>query len=185
MPYSLNEGISLFGDWFYIHFVENKGMAFGWVIPYFSSEVSKITLSIFRVVAVTAIGYYLFTLPKSTPKGLRISIALIFSGAIGNIIDSAFYGVIFDGSYNQIATFLPEKGYAPFMQGWVVDMFYFKAYWPEWIPYFGGSEVFPPVFNFADASISVGIGLIFFFQKSFFKQEEKTEEVKETPKETV
>ena len=180
MTYSYEDGISILGDWFYIHFVENKGMAFGWVIPYFSPTVSKITLSLFRVVAVSGIGYYLYNLPKTAHKGLRISIALIFAGAVGNILDSAFYGMIFNESFNQIATFMPaEGGYAPFMQGWVVDMFYFKANWPNWMPYIGGNEVFPPVFNLADASISIGISMIFLFQKRFFKANESAVEVPE------
>jgi signal peptidase II len=171
----IQQSFPLFGDWFFIDFIENRGMAFGME---FGGDWGKLALSLFRIVAITGIGYYLFKLPKETSKGLKISISLIFAGAFGNIIDSAFYGIIFDNSFNKIATFMPlEGGYASFLHGWVVDMFHFNAYWPQWVPKIGGSEVFPPIFNLADMSISIGIGLIFIFQKSFFKKEEtpKTE----------
>ena len=166
----LSDEFPVLGDWFYIHFVENKGMAFGME---FGGDWGKLALSLFRIVAVCGIGYYLYKIPKSAPKGLKISIALIFAGALGNIIDSAFYGVIFDGSYGQIATFLPEKGYSSFLHGWVVDMFWFplmEGNFPEWLPFWGGEHFmfFRPVFNLADASISIGIGMIFLFQRRFF-----------------
>ncbi|PJB15195.1 MAG: lipoprotein signal peptidase [Flavobacteriales bacterium CG_4_9_14_3_um_filter_32_8] len=175
----LSQEFPLIGDWFYIHFTENKGMAFGME---FGGEYGKLFLSLFRVVAVFAIGYYLFRLPKTTHKGLKISVALIFAGAIGNILDSAFYGLIFNDSFHQIATFLPEEGgYAPFLHGWVVDMFWFpllEGNFPEWLPFWGGDQFlfFRPVFNVADASISVGISIIFIFNKKFFskKVEEET-----------
>ena len=165
------------GDWFYIHFTENKGMAFGME---FGGDWGKLALSLFRIIAVCGIGYYLFkVIPKNAHKGLKISVSLIFAGAIGNILDSAFYGIIFNESFNQIATFLPEEGgYAPFLYGWVVDMFYFpliEGNFPNWFPFWGGEHFlfFRPVFNIADASISFGIGLIFLFNKRFFKKEEE------------
>ncbi|MCL4857716.1 MAG: signal peptidase II, partial [Flavobacteriales bacterium] len=116
-----------------------------------------------------------FTLPKNTPKGLKICGALVLAGAIGNIIDSAFYGVIFNDSLNQIATLFPEQGgYASLLHGRVVDMFWFPLFegtFPEWFPVWGGEEFlfFRPVFNVADASISVGIVSIFLFYRNFFK----------------
>ncbi|NCP44962.1 MAG: lipoprotein signal peptidase [Flavobacteriales bacterium CG18_big_fil_WC_8_21_14_2_50_32_9] len=174
----LGDDIPIIGDWFIIHFIENPGMAFGME---FGGEYGKLALSLFRIVAVTGIGYVLFTLPKTAPTGLKICGALVFAGALGNIIDSAFYGIIFNESFNQIATFLPEEGgYAPFLHGWVVDMFsfpLFKGVFPEWFPIWGGEDFlfFRPVFNVADASISVGISLIFIFQKRFFKKEEAIE----------
>ena len=185
----LSEEFPVLGDWFYIHFVENKGMAFGME---FGGDWGKLALSLFRIVAVCGIGYYLYTLPKSSHKGLKISIALIFAGAVGNIIDSAFYGVIFNESFNQVATFMPaEGGYASFLHGWVVDMFWFplmEGNFPDWFPIWDGEHFmfFRPVFNLADASISIGISMIFLFQKSFFQSVEKTVEVvKETTEETV
>jgi signal peptidase II len=168
----LGQEFPVFGDWFYIHFTENPGMAFGME---FGGEWGKLALSLFRIVAVTGIAYVLFTLPKETPKGLKICGSLILAGAIGNIIDSAFYGVIFNDSFNQLATFLPEGGgYETFLHGRVVDMFWFPLFhgvFPEWVPFWGGEDFmfFRPVFNVADAAISVGIGLIFIFQKRFFK----------------
>jgi len=174
----LGQEFPVLGDWFYIHFTENPGMAFGME---FGGEWGKLALSLFRIVAVCGIGYYLFTLPKTTPKGLKISISLIFAGAIGNILDSAFYGIIFNESYNQLATFMPaEGGYASFLHGRVVDMLWFPLVdgnFPEWLPIWGGEYFmfFRPVFNVADSAISVGIGLIFIFQKSFFKKEEEIE----------
>lgn len=173
----LSEEFPVLGNWFYIHFTENRGMAFGME---FGGEYGKLALSLFRIVAVTGIGYVLFTLPKTAPKGLKICGALVFSGALGNIIDSAFYGLIFNESFNQVATFLPEEGgYAPFLHGWVVDMFWFplmEGTFPDWLPIWGGEDFlfFRPVFNVADAAISVGIVLIFIFQKKFFQKESET-----------
>jgi len=172
----LSQEFPVFGNWFYIHFTENKGMAFGME---FGGDWGKLALSLFRIVAICGIGYYLFkVLPKDAHKGLKISVALIFAGAIGNILDSAFYGLIFNESFNQIATFLPENGgYAPFLYGWVVDMFWFplvEGYFPDWLPIWGGEHFlfFRPVFNIADMSISFGIGLVFVFNKRFFKKDE-------------
>ncbi len=169
----LSQEFPVFGDWFYIHFTENRGMAFGME---FGGDWGKLALSLFRIVAVCGIGYYLFRLPKSSHTGLKVSVALIFAGAIGNIIDSAFYGLIFNESFNQLATFMPEEGgYAPFLHGWVVDMLWFplmEGNFPDWMPFWGGEHFlfFRPVFNIADASISIGIGLIFLFNKRFFNK---------------
>ena len=174
----LSQEFPIFGNWFYIHFTENKGMAFGME---FGGDWGKLALSLFRIIAVFGIGYYLFKMAKNAHKGFRICVALIFAGAIGNIIDSAFYGLIFNESFNQIATFLPEDGgYAPFLHGWVVDMLWFpllEGNFPDWVPFWGGEHFlfFRPVFNIADAAISVGIALIFIFNKRFFKKEQVVE----------
>ena len=172
----LGDEFPVLGNWFYIHFVENPGMAFGME---FGGDWGKLALSLFRIVAVFGIGYYLFKLAKDAHKGFRVCVALIFAGAIGNILDSAFYGLIFNESFNQIATFMPEGGgYASFLHGRVVDMFYFPlfdGFFPEWFPIWGGEHFmfFRPVFNVADAAISIGIALIFIFNKRFFKKEVK------------
>ena len=172
----LSQEFPVLGNWFYIHFTENKGMAFGME---FGGDWGKLALSLFRIFAVCGIGYYLFkVLPKDVHKGLKVSVALIFAGAIGNILDSVFYGVVFNDSFNQIASFMPEEGgYAPFLYGWVVDMFWFplmEGNFPEWMPIWGGEHFmfFRPVFNIADAAISVGIGAVFVFNKQFFPKEE-------------
>jgi len=168
----LSEEFAVLGDWFYIHFTENNGMAFGMEI---AGNYGKLILSLFRIVAVSLIGWYLFKLPsKGATKGLMISGALIFAGALGNIIDSAFYGLIFNDSYYQTATLFPEEGgYAPFLFGKVVDMFYFPIYegfLPENLPIWGGNYFifFRPVFNMADAAISIGVVSVLLFHRSFF-----------------
>lgn len=169
---SLGQEFHVLGDWFIIHFVENNGMAFGFEL---AGEYGKMILSIFRILAVTAIGWYLFRLVKQeTPVGFIISLSLIFAGAIGNIIDSAFYGMLFDHSYGQVAAFLPDGGgYGTFLHGKVVDMFYFpliRGDYPDWIPFLGGQEFlfFRPVFNIADSSITVGIFSVLIFYRNFF-----------------
>lgn len=165
-------------DWFIIHFVENNGMAFGMEL---GGSFGKMFLSIFRIGAVGAIAWYLYkiTQKKETSMGLIVCVSMIFAGAMGNIIDSAFYGMIFDASYGRVATFLPEGGgYASFLHGKVVDMFYFpiwRGVYPSWLPWVGGDSFifFRPVFNIADASISVGIFTLLIFQKKFLPSEEK------------
>ena len=158
-------------DWFIIHFTENKGMAFGME---FGGDMGKYVLSIFRIVAIIFIAIYLRKLAISKVKnGILFSISLILAGAIGNMIDSAFYGLIFSESYGQLATVF-EGGYAGFLQGKVVDMFYFpiiNGHLPNWLPFVGGNHFifFRPVFNIADASISVGVINILLFHRSFFK----------------
>ena len=172
----LGQEYNILGNWFIIHFLENNGMAFGLEI---SGEFGKIILSIFRIIAVAAIGWYLVHLIRlNASGGLILSISLVMAGAIGNIIDSAFYGMIFSDSYFRVAEFLPEGGgYSSFLHGQVVDMLYFpviKGNFPAWFPIWGSQEFifFRPVFNIADSSITIGVALILIFQKRFFKHQE-------------
>jgi signal peptidase II len=159
--------------WFIIHFTENNGMALGME---FSGQYGKIFLSVFRIAAVSLIGYYLWTLVKRLAHpGLIISISLILAGALGNIIDCAFYGLLFSDSDNyEIAKFMPkEGGYASFLHGKVVDMFYFpilEGHFPSWVPFWGTEEFifFRPVFNISDSAITVGVILILLFQRKFY-----------------
>ena len=160
-----------FFDWFIIHFTENKGMAFGLE---FGGKLGKYLLSIFRILAIVIISvFWLKLINNQVKKGIIYSISLILSGAIGNMIDSAFYGMIFSESYGQIATVF-EGGYSSFLQGKVVDMFYFpliNGYFPKWLPFVGGNHFifFRPIFNIADAAISTGVINILIFHRSFFK----------------
>lgn len=165
----LGEEFSVFGDWFYIHFVENNGMAFGMEM---GGSIGKFILTIFRIVAVGGIIYYLNKLCKKEGKTQLIAlISLVLAGAVGNIVDSIFYGVIFDSSIGQVATLFPaDGGYSTWLQGRVVDMFYFpiiEGRFYDWIPFWGGESFcfFRPVFNFADAAISVGMVLLLILQK--------------------
>ncbi len=161
-------------DWFYIHFTENNGMAFGIEL---GGYYGKLALSLFRLVFVGVIASFLAKLVrKKADKILIVSISLVLAGAIGNIIDGTFYGLLFSESYHQLATFMPEDGgYAPLFFGRVVDMFYFplfKGYLPEWLPFWGGDYFvfFRPVFNIADAAISIGVGIMILFQKRMMKE---------------
>lgn len=172
----LGESYTIFGNWSYIHFTENYGMAFGLE---FWGKVGKILLSLFRIAAVVAIGFYmrhLIRTSKATP-GSIVGLALIMAGALGNILDSAFYGIIFNDSWGQVAQLFPSSGgYASFLHGKVVDMFYFplvEGHFPSWIPLWGGEDFvfFRPVFNFADASISIGVIYILLFQRKLFAQD--------------
>jgi signal peptidase II len=181
---ALGDEFSVIGKWFLIHFVENNGMAFGFE---FGGEYGKIFLSLFRIVAVIGIGWYIKTISKKeVPMGYIACVSLIMAGAIGNIIDSAFYGLIFSDSYGQVATIFPEGGgYASFLHGRVVDMFYFpliSGVYPEWIPFAGGSEFlfFRPVFNVADSSITIGIFSIILFYRKYFSEAEKPHEEPQT-----
>lgn len=176
-------------DWALIHFVENNGMAFGLSL---GGEYGKLVLSVFRIIAVGFLIYYLnFLLNSGAKKGILISFSLILAGAIGNIIDSAFYGLIFSEStyHGGLAEIFPEAGgYATFLHGKVVDMFYFpiiNGFLPEWFPIWGGKHImfFQPVFNVADASITLGVINMLLFNRTFFanqKVEEKEEEKKES-----
>lgn len=160
-------------DWFIIHFTENNGMAFGLE---FGGNTGKIILSLFRIIVIVWGFSYITTLTKSKlPNGLLIALGLVFGGAIGNIIDGVFYGVLFNDSYNQIAEFLPAVGgYSTFLMGKVVDMFYFpliNTHFPDWLPFFGGEHFifFRPVFNLADAGISVGMFMLILFYRKHFR----------------
>ena len=181
MNYPIGGGFKLLGlDWARIHFIENEGMAFGLK---FGGKVGKYILSIFRIAMV---GFLIMLLrdiiKEKTSVGLQISFALIIAGAIGNILDSAFYGLIFSESFyhqGNIAQLFPsEGGYAPFLQGRVVDMFYFpliNSSYPEWFPWIGGNNFsfFRPVFNVADSAISIGVAMILLFYRSYFLSEDK------------
>lgn len=180
--FKLYDSVEVF-TWFKIYFIENEGMAWGTKISDFASFISdstaKIFLTLFRVVAIFGIGYWLYDATKKhAPKVLIVSIALIFSGALGNIIDSVFYGVLFDTSLNQVASFLPEAGGEnSLLRGKVVDMLYFpiwKGYLPEWLPLFGGEffTFFEPVFNIADMAISTGFIMLIVFNKQAFPKKE-------------
>ena len=165
--------------WFRLLFIENKGMAWGTsfsdLIPFISDKTGKLLLSIIRIVAVSVIGVMLWNgIKKKQHNLLLISGCLIFAGALGNIIDSLFYGLLFSDSNGQVASLFPEGGgYAPLFFGHVVDMLQFPIFtwdWPMWIPWVGGESFtfFEPVFNLADTSISMGVGIILVFNKRIF-----------------
>jgi signal peptidase II len=176
--YNMDPGIAgqieIFDDWFKLHYTLNPGMAFGMQI---ASEHGKLILTIFRLIAVLGIAYYLYYLAKkSVHTGLIWCIALILGGAIGNVIDSTFYGVILNNA--------PFDAPTPWFHGQVVDMFYIDI-WEgrvaEWIPIFGGDYMaLWPIFNIADASIFIGVAIILIWQKSFFKESKKEEELAES-----
>lgn len=152
-------------DWFYISFIENNGMAFGMTM------INKLVLSIFRIVAIVALGWYLARQLRRRVRMLwLVCLTLVFAGAVGNLVDCMFYGLIFNASSPYyVSYFVPfGHGYAPFLMGKVVDMFYFPIIvttWPEWVPFFGGDEFvfFSPVFNFADSCVSVGVIMVLLF----------------------
>jgi signal peptidase II len=185
LHYSAGEHHNVLGAWFQLHFVENEGMAWGWK---FGGGIGKIILTLFRLVAVIW-GTFLLKdfIAKKYHKGFIICAGLIYAGALGNLIDSMFYGLIFENSdpfINNVAKLFPKGGgYNSFLHGKVVDMLYFpliETTMPSWVPILGGKPFtfFDPVFNLADASISVGVITILIFQNTFFKKEEAT--VKET-----
>lgn len=166
----LGEEVDVLG-WFRILFVENDGMAWGAKIP---GAYGKLILTSFRLIAIVLIGYWLWdSIKKKSPKVLILSVSLILAGAIGNIIDSVFYGVIFDSSLGQVATLFAEEPYGELLKGKVVDMLYFPLYndtLPNWIPIWGGEPFvfFEPVFNIADTAISSGFGILLVLNKKAF-----------------
>ncbi len=175
LNYPLGEVTRVIGDWFIIHFTENPGMAFGME---FGGDYGKLILSVFRIIACCVGVWYVVSLVRKQEHwGFIFSVSLILAGAMGNIFDSIFYGVLFGESDEfNVAKFLPaEGGYAGVLHGRVVDMFYFPLYegrFPDWFPIWGGEDFqfFRPIFNFADAAISTGVGLILVFQKKFIDE---------------
>jgi signal peptidase II len=169
----IGEEIHLFGKWGMLHFIENNGMAFGMEM---GGKPGKFILSIFRIVAIFGIGWFLSSLiARKASIGLILAVSAIMAGALGNIIDSAFYGMIFSESFNQAAVMFPSEGaYSSFLHGKVVDMFYFpiiNTHWPHWSPIKAGESFvfFRPVFNIADSAITCGVISIVLFQKNMFK----------------
>ena len=182
----LNYSLTFYGDpaiidygWFRLLFIENRGMAWGAklndFIPFIDDKFAKLFLTLFRIVAIGFIFYWLKNIIKvNSNKLLAICLSLILAGAIGNVIDSVFYGYIFTESYFEIAKFSPGNGYEDIFYGNVVDMFQFPLFtwtWPDWFPFLAGEEFtfFEPVFNIADSAISIGIFMMIIFNKSFFK----------------
>ena len=169
----IGEDIPIFGKWGMLHFIENNGMAFGMEM---GGKPGKLILSIFRIIAIFAIGWFLNSIiRKNAYQGLILAVSAILAGAIGNIIDSAFYGMIFSESFHEPAfMFPPDGGYSSFLHGRVVDMLYFPVIntrWPEWSPFRPGESLifFRPVFNIADSAITCGVFAILLFQKKMFR----------------
>lgn len=188
----LGESVDVF-SWFKILFIENEGAAWGAklsdVLP-ISDATGKLVLTIFRLFAIFGIGYWLFdVIKKKSSKTLIVAVSLIFAGALGNILDSVFYGLIFDDSYNHVATLFSDEPYGKVFYGKVVDMLYFPLVdttWPEWMPFVGGSNFrfFEPVFNIADTAISTGVGILLVFNKRAFGKNEEEETVVESSENT-
>lgn len=186
---TLGQNIHVLGNWFILHFTENAGMAFGLE---FAGEYGKLILTLFRLVAVVFIGIYLSRIiNKNAPTGLVFCVSLIMAGALGNIIDSVFYGMVFsESTFYQAAVAFPEGGgYSSFLHGKVVDMFYFpiiNTYLPSWVPFRAGEQFifFRPVFNVADSAITTGVFVLLIFQKRFFHFEKETEEIPATTEES-
>ena len=182
--FALGDSYEVF-EWFKIHFIENSGAAWGAKLNDFlpiSENTAKLILTVFRLFAVAGIGYWLFdSIKKQSSRTLVLAVSLIFAGALGNIIDSVFYGFLYNDSIGQVATLFSEEPYGGLFFGKVVDMLYFPmidSTWPAWVPYFGGSNFsfFDPVFNVADTAISTGVGILLVFNKKAFGNK-KTEEI--------
>lgn len=176
----LGDSIEVF-SWFKILFIENSGAAWGAKLSDFlpiSEPTGKLILTVFRLFAVAGIGYWLYdTIKKRSSRTLILAVSLIFAGALGNIIDSVFYGIVFNDSYQQVATAFSEEPYGGLFHGKVVDMLYFPlidTVWPDWVPYLGGKDFrfFEPVFNIADMAISTGVGILIVFNKKAFGKHE-------------
>ncbi len=173
--FTINESVTVFEDWFFIHFIENPGAAFGFQ---FGGEYGKMILSLLRIVAVALLSVYIHSLMKrQAPKGIIMGFSLILVGALGNIVDCMFYGMIFsESTVFNVATLFPEGGgYGTFLHGFVVDMLYFpliESTFPEWFPIVGGEDFvfFSPIFNLADTYISVGFLYLLIFQNKYFRQ---------------
>ena len=172
--FMLDQSVTVFPNWFFTRFIENPGAAFGFEL---GGNYGKLILSVFRLLAIGALGYYIFYLyRKKAPAGVLAGFSLIFAGALGNVLDSAFYGLLFsESTFTSVATFLPEGGgYAGFLHGKVVDMLFFpivEGVFPSWIPGVGGEPFlfFSPIFNFADSYITVGVIYLLLFQRKYFK----------------